>query len=389
MRRSPDELLADVGDRARRTEPVAELLRPLAESMRRDWRLSSVRIWTGPPGRLDEGDLECATIVPAPLDGAPPAIPLSAAERGLLARVGVAGPGWLRMWLPRLVPPTPEPPQMRFAPAVDGSRVLGLVVIERAADAAAFTGADERALAAVAGRLAIELRSRALDEALQATLVDLRKSNAELQASRVADRGGGDGRAAADRARPARRRPAAPRRARGRAAAAARRPAAPTRRTSSCSTSWTAARGRPSPSCATSRTASTRRCCATPGWPRRCGRWRPAARSPITVVDERPERAAEPVEVAVYFCCLEALQNVAKHAPDARVTIGLATADGALFFTVVDDGPGFDPAAAARGAGLTNMADRLGAVGGTLRIRSSPGAGTEVSGRVPVGDAHT
>ena len=46
VRRSPDELLADVGDRARRTEPVAELLRPLAESMRRDWRLSSVRIWT-------------------------------------------------------------------------------------------------------------------------------------------------------------------------------------------------------------------------------------------------------------------------------------------------------------------------------------------------------
>ena len=185
VRRSPEELLADVGDRAHRTEPVAELLRPLAESMRRDWRLSSVRIWTGPPGRLDEGDLECATIVPAPLDGAPPAIPLSAAERGLLARVGVAGPGWLRMWLPRLVPPTAEPPQMRFAPAVDGNRVLGLVVIERAADAAAFTGADERALAAVAGRLAIELRSRALDEALQATLVDLRASNAELQASRA------------------------------------------------------------------------------------------------------------------------------------------------------------------------------------------------------------
>jgi len=116
-----------------------------------------------------------------------------------------------------------------------------------------------------------------------------------------------------------------------------------------------------------------------------------AARSPVavTVVDERPERATEAVEVAVYFCCLEALQNVAKHAPDARVTIGLATAGGAMFFTVADDGPGFDPDTAARGAGLTNMADRLGAVGGTLRIRSSPGEGTEVSGRVPVGDAHT
>jgi len=80
---------------------------------------------------------------------------------------------------------------------------------------------------------------------------------------------------------------------------------------------------------------------------------------------------------------------VAKHAPDARVTIGLATTDGALSFTVADDGPGFDPATAARGAGLTNMADRLGAVGGALEIRSTPGGGTAISGRVPVGDAQT
>jgi signal transduction histidine kinase len=116
-----------------------------------------------------------------------------------------------------------------------------------------------------------------------------------------------------------------------------------------------------------------------------------ASRSPVavTVVDERPERAAEPVEVAVYFCCLEALQNAAKHAPGAHVTIGLATTDGALSFTVADDGPGFDPATAPHGAGLTNMADRLGAVGGALEIRSTPGGGTEISGRVPVGGAHT
>ena len=64
VRRSPDELLADFGDRARRTEPVAELLRPLAESMRRDWRLSSVRIWSGPQGRLDDGDLDARRSCP-------------------------------------------------------------------------------------------------------------------------------------------------------------------------------------------------------------------------------------------------------------------------------------------------------------------------------------
>jgi signal transduction histidine kinase len=56
---------------------------------------------------------------------------------------------------------------------------------------------------------------------------------------------------------------------------------------------------------------------------------------------------------------------------------------------VADDGPGFDPTVATRGAGITNMADRLGAVGGTLEIRSTPGGGTEISGRVPVGGAQT
>jgi len=90
------------------------------------------------------------------------------------------------------------------------------------------------------------------------------------------------------------------------------------------------------------------------------------------------------IESAVYFCCLEALQNVAKHAQEARVTIRLDAADGMLSFSVADDGPGFDPATAVRGAGLQNMADRLGAVGGTLSIHSTPGEGAEVGGRVPV-----
>ena len=74
---------------------------------------------------------------------------------------------------------------------------------------------------------------------------------------------------------------------------------------------------------------------------------------------------------------------MAKHAPgpcEDRPRRGR----GNLFFDVVDDGPGFDPATAVRGAGLQNMADRLGAVGGTLSIRSTPGQGTDVGGRVPV-----
>jgi signal transduction histidine kinase len=99
-------------------------------------------------------------------------------------------------------------------------------------------------------------------------------------------------------------------------------------------------------------------------------------------------RLSEPVEAAVYFCCLEALQNAAKHAAGSAVTITLerdGTARGeALHFAVEDDGTGFDPAAAGSGAGLQNMADRVGAIGGSVRLTSAPGRGTTVSGRVPL-----
>ena len=50
------------------------------------------------------------------------------------------------------------------------------------------------------------------------------------------------------------------------------------------------------------------------------------------------------VEAAVYFCCLEALQNAAKHAPDAHVEVRVWEESGGLLFTVADDGPGFDAA---------------------------------------------
>ena len=76
-------------------------------------------------------------------------------------------------------------------------------------------------------------------------------------------------------------------------------------------------------------------------------------------------------EAAVYFCCLEALQNAAKHAPDARVEVRLWEESGGLLFTVSDDGPGFDPEKAQRGHGFVNMADRLGAIGGTVRWDSA------------------
>jgi signal transduction histidine kinase len=89
------------------------------------------------------------------------------------------------------------------------------------------------------------------------------------------------------------------------------------------------------------------------------------------------------VETAVYFCCLEAMQNASKHARDANaITVSLRQ-DQALRFQVRDDGAGFDNAASSHGAGITNMRDRLIAVGGELSIRSSSG-GTVVTGSIPL-----
>jgi signal transduction histidine kinase len=95
-------------------------------------------------------------------------------------------------------------------------------------------------------------------------------------------------------------------------------------------------------------------------------------------------RYPQEAEAAVYFSCLEALQNVAKYADATRTTIRLAQTDGVLTFEVEDDGSGFDPAAVDRGTGLQGIADRLAALGGDLSVRSTPGDGTTLAGRLPI-----
>ena len=88
----------------------------------------------------------------------------------------------------------------------------------------------------------------------------------------------------------------------------------------------------------------------------------------------------------MYFCILEALQNVAKYARASHAAVALSCPDGHLEFTITDDGAGFDTTKATHGTGLQGMADRLAAVGGALRIHSAPGLGTTISGTLPVPD---
>ena len=97
-------------------------------------------------------------------------------------------------------------------------------------------------------------------------------------------------------------------------------------------------------------------------------------------------RYPEDVEAAVYFCCVESLQNVDKHAGvGATAVIRLWERDSRLYFEIVDDGLGYD-ARSARGAGqgLANMSDRIGALGGTLVVESAAGRGTTVRASIPV-----
>lgn len=103
----------------------------------------------------------------------------------------------------------------------------------------------------------------------------------------------------------------------------------------------------------------------------------------MTVDADGVERYPQEMEAAVYFCCLEALQNVSKYAGASGVTVTLRGGDGLLGFSVADDGKGFDPANTSYGSGCQNMVDRIDALGGNLEIISEVDRGTTVSGRVP------
>jgi len=103
---------------------------------------------------------------------------------------------------------------------------------------------------------------------------------------------------------------------------------------------------------------------------------------PVTVAADGIGSYPLEIEAAVYFCCLEALQNADKHAQASAIAIALQADDDELSFEVRDDGLGFDPRSINGGSGLTNMRDRLVALGGDMSIQSAPRQGTVVTGRV-------
>jgi signal transduction histidine kinase len=375
-REAPGEALRTFGSRMTRAVGMDELLPQLAESLRKSMRLDCAEIYTG------AGDvLERAVSVP---DAGGKSVVLTDRERPVVARAGVSGSAWASVWLPALLHGRDQA-QLRVAPISHAGELLGLIVVERGARADAFTDENDRVLTELARQAGLAFHNSQLDSALQTTLDALRKQADELRESRARIVASGDAErrrverdlhdgaqqhlvALAINLRLARdivaEDPDGAGEMLGQLADDVQLTIKELREL---------AHGIYPPLLADNGLGDALRAAAS--------------RSPlkvlVTVADDIGRYPAE-VEAAIYFSCLEALQNAAKHAPDATVQLRLWTESGGLLFSVTDDGPGFDPAVARRGHGFVNMADRLGAIGGTVRWDSRPGHGAAISGSVPL-----
>jgi signal transduction histidine kinase len=374
-REAPDEVLRTFGSRLTRAVAMDELLLQLAESLRRTMSLTSAQVYTG------SGDvLERAVSVP---DTSRPPILLTDRERPVVTRAGVSGSAWAAVWLPALLAGR-EGAQLRVAPISHGGSLLGLIVVERPADADGFSAEEDMVLADLARQAGLAFHNMRLDAALQTTLDELRKQAAELRESRARIVVTAD----AERRRVERdlhdgaqqhlvalavnlrltRDIIADDLAGGQEMLAQLAQDVQV----TISELRELAHGIYPPLLADTGLAEALRAAAV-----RCT-------IPVSVDADGIGRYSQGIETAIYFCCLEAMQNAAKHAPQATARVRIWTESGGLLFSVSDDGPGFSQERARSGHGFVNMADRLGAVGGTVRWESEPGHGATISGSIPV-----
>ncbi len=374
-REAPDEVLRTFGSRLTRAIPMDELLLQLAESLRKTMSLTSAEVYTG-TGEV----LERTASVP---DLGPGSLVVSPRERPVVTRAGVSGTAWASVWLPTLLKGR-EAEQVRVAPVSYAGELLGLVVVERSTMASAFSEDDDRVLTDLARQVGLALHNSQLDTALQTTLDEVRKQADALRESRARIVASGD----AERRRVERNLHDGAQQHLVALAVNLRlakdiivddqeagmemldQLAGEVQET--IQELRELAHGIYPPLLVDSGLVEALRAAANRN------------PLPVDIVADGIARYPSETEAAVYFCCLEALQNAAKHAPDARVEVRLWEESGGLLFTVSDDGPGFDPDKAQRGHGYVNMADRLGAIGGTVRWDSELGKGSQVRGSVPL-----
>jgi signal transduction histidine kinase len=373
---SPDEALRTWGMRLTRAIPLDELLLQLAETLRKSMQLRSAQIWTGA-----DGHYEVAAMVPHRQ-----LMPYSVGdkERAVVSRAGVSGGTWLDIWLPGFASPGATT-STRIAPIAHSGELLGLIACERAIDGAAFTEDDDRVLTELARQVGLALHNVQLDTALQASLDELRRTNDELRASRVRIVAAGD----AERRKLERNlHDGAQQHLVALAVKLRLAKDAVTDDPEDAESMIDEIRGDLQDAIAELRSLAhgifpPLLMSGGLGEALRAAATRAAL---PTSADIAVRRYPEEVEAAVYFCCMEALQNAGKYAgATASAMVKVWETDKDLYWEVADDGPGFDPVSVAgAGHGFVNMRDRMGSFGGTIEVVSAVGAGTTIKGRVPL-----
>jgi signal transduction histidine kinase len=377
-RAAPADLARSFSSRMSRSIPLDELALQAAEGLRSSLKLrfaevwlfseGSLRPWIGDPGTGGRGPIELGGMDPA-----------------TVVHAGLSGHGWLQVWMPQMLEER-ERSYVRLAPMANAGELLGVIVVDRPVEDHPLSSEEELVVMELARQLGVVLHNARLDSALQASLDEVRRQAAEIQASR--------GRivAAADQARRQIERNlhdgaqqhivALAVRAKLASQLVDRDPEA-------------AKAAMQEIGVAIEETLQELRdlahgiyppLLADKGLPAALESAARRATLPVRVDAKGLGRHAPEAEATVYFCVLEALQNAGKYAGEgAAVTVEVHEEEGALVFIVGDDGAGFDTRAGkAAGAGFTNMLDRLGALGGTLRVESAPGKGTRITGAVPV-----
>jgi signal transduction histidine kinase len=360
--------------RMTRAVPMDELLQQLVELARDAFGLRSAEMW-----QLRDGQLEVTATVP---HRSRPPVPVTAAQRPALSRSGLAGGSFVELWLPGLADGR-SAADLRVTPVLHAGELLGVLALEFEPEADGLRSSDETIVVELARQVGLALHNVELDNALQASLDELRTTNDELRRSRARIVAAGD----AERRKLERNLhdgaqqhlvalavnlrlvrdivaddPDGAGEMLGMLADSVKDTIEELR---------ALAHGIYPPLLVDSGLGEALRAAAS--------------RSPLDVdveADGVGRQSAE-VEAAIYFCCLEAMQNAAKHAPESHVVLRVVEDDERVSFRVADDGPGFDLATAVAGHGYTNMSDRLGAIGGEVTWASAPGQGSTISGWVP------
>lgn len=373
---SPDDALKTFGGRMSRAVPMDELILQLVETLKKTMGLSQAEVWTGGGGLLN-----LAASVP---DRVVDPIRLDEKELTVASRAQAQGNSWLEIWIPQLLEGR-ENAVVRSVSVAHLGELLGLVVLTRSGEGPAFSEEEDAALVELARQLGLALHNVSLDSALQASLDELAERNKELVASRARIV------AAADESRRGIERDLHDGAQQHLVALAVK-------------VGLTKSLIDDDPETAVGLLEELRADVQTTLTELRelaHGIYPPLLmeRGLAEALQTVANRAVLPTEIkaptvgrfepdleaAVYFCCVEAVQNAGKYAGHgATITVRVGAVEDSLWFAVEDDGVGFEPKIAEKGHGFVNMADRLGAFGGSLEVQSEAGAGATIRGVIPL-----